>query len=82
MCDMYEFFSRVDDGKCDHIRQEEAVYKILHNKKPINTTRIETNYAHCGGGYHHGDRGERGGYGCCGGYGGVYCRGSENNNEG
>ena len=41
-----------------------------------NVPRIETNYAHCGGGYHHGDRGERGGY--CGGY----CWGNENNNEG
>ena len=47
-----------------------------------NMTRIETNYAHCGGGYHHGDRGERGGYGCGGGYGGGYCWGNENNNEG
>ena len=47
-----------------------------------NTTRIETNYAHCGGGYHHGNRGERGGYGCGGGYGGGYCWGNENNNEG
>ncbi len=47
-----------------------------------NTTRIETNYAHCGGGYHHGGRGGRGGYGCGGGYGGGYCWGDENNNEG
>ncbi len=31
-----------------------------------NTTRIETNYAHCGGGYYGGGRGERGGYGCGG----------------
>ena len=43
-----------------------------------NVPRIETNYAHCGGGYHHGDRGERGGYGCGGGYGGGYCWGNEN----
>ncbi len=47
-----------------------------------NMTRIETNYAHCGGGYHHGDREGRGGYGCGGGYGGGYCWGNENNNEG
>ena len=40
-----------------------------------NATRYEVSYAHCGGGYHHGDRG---GYGC----GGGYCRGNENNNEG
>ena len=43
-----------------------------------NTTRIETNYAHCGGGYYGGGRGERGGYGCGGGYGGGYCWGNEN----
>ena len=43
-----------------------------------NTTRIETNYAHCGGGYHHGDRGERGGYGCNGRNGDGYCWGNEN----
>ena len=47
-----------------------------------NMTRIETNYAHCGGGYHHGDREGRGGYGCGGGYGGGYCWGNENNKEG
>ncbi|MBP5200760.1 MAG: hypothetical protein J6Z82_08945 [Schwartzia sp.] len=45
-----------------------------------NTTRIETNYAHCGGGYHHGDREGRGGYGCGGGYGDGYCWGA--NSEG
>ena len=39
MCDMYEFFSRVDDGKCDHSRKEEAVYKILHNKKNYTTNK-------------------------------------------
>lgn len=44
-----------------------------------NTNRIETNYAHCSGGYHHGDREGRGGYGCGGGYGGGYCWGNENN---
>ena len=44
-----------------------------------NTTRIETNYAHCGGGYYGGGRGERGDYGCGGGYGGGYCWGNENN---
>ena len=44
-----------------------------------NTTRIETNYAHCGGGYYGGGRGGRGGYGCGGGYGGGYCWGNENN---
>ena len=47
-----------------------------------NTNRIEANYAHCGGGYHHGGRGGRGGYGCGGGYGDGYCWSSENNNEG
>ena len=36
---MYEFFSRVDDGKCDHIRQEEALYKRLHNKKTYTTNK-------------------------------------------
>ena len=36
---MYEFFSRVDDGTCDHIRQEEAVYKILHNKITYTTNK-------------------------------------------
>ena len=41
-----------------------------------NTTRIETNYAHCGEGYHHGNRGGRDSYG------GRYCWGNENNNEG
>ena len=40
-----------------------------------NAPAYEVSYAHCGGGYHHGDRG---GYGC----GGGYCRGNENNNEG
>ena len=39
-----------------------------------NAPSIETNYAHCGGGYY---GGERGGYGC--GYGGGYCWGNENN---
>ena len=33
------FFSRADDGKCDHISQEEAVYKILHNKKTYTTNK-------------------------------------------
>ena len=37
-----------------------------------NTTRIETNYAYCGGCYGGGR----------GGYGGGYCWGNENNNEG
>ena len=34
--------------------------------------------------YHHGDRGERGGYGygCGGDYGGGYCWGNETNNKG
>ncbi len=47
-----------------------------------NTPCYEVNYAHCGGGYHHGGRGGRGGYGCGGSYGGGYCWGNENNNEG
>jgi hypothetical protein len=48
-------------------------------------SKVETSYAHCGGGYY--GRG-RGGYGCDdyghgprGGHGG-YCWGNENNNEG
>ncbi len=43
-----------------------------------NATRVETNYAHCGG-YYSGSRGGRGGYGCGGGYGGGYCWDNENN---
>ena len=48
-----------------------------------NAPAIETSYAHCGGGDHHGDRGGRGGYGCDG-YGhrdahGGYCWDNENN---
>ena len=50
-----------------------------------NAPAIETNYAHCGGGYYGGGRGGRGGYGCDGyGYGhrgghGGYCYGYEDN---
>ena len=46
-----------------------------------NAPAIETNYAHCGGGYHGRGRDDRGGYGCGGGYGhgGGYCYDYENN---
>ena len=43
-----------------------------------STTRIETNYAYCGGGYYGRGHGH-GGYGCGGGCGGGYCWGNENN---
>ncbi len=46
-----------------------------------NATRIETSYAHCGGGDYGGGRGGHGGYGCGEGYGhrGGYCYGYEDN---
>ena len=44
-----------------------------------NAPAVETSCAHCGGGYHHGGREGRGGYGCGEGYGDGYCWGNENN---
>jgi len=45
-----------------------------------NAPCVEANYTCCGG--NRGDRGGHGGYGCGGSYGGGYCWGNENNNEG
>ena len=46
-----------------------------------NAPCVEANYTCCGR-YYGGGRGGRGGYDCNGGYGGGYCWGNENNNEG